>query len=218
MSVFDVMGPVMIGPSSSHTAGGVKIGLLARLVLALPVEEAEILLHGSFAETYQGHGTDRAIVGGILGFKPDDENIRNSLVLAEKKGIKVSFRKSDLGDVHPNTALIRLRSGETEIAILGSSIGGGDILVIRINDYQVSISGKFPTLWVLHKDRPGKVALITSILGEHDLNIAFMQVFRKKKGTIGSSIIELDQEVSPDIIEDLEKRDGIIQARYIPAL
>ncbi len=218
MSIFDVMGPVMIGPSSSHTAGGVKLGLLARMILALPIEEVEILLHGSFAETYQGHGTDRAIVGGILGFKPDDENIRNSLVLAEKRGINISFKKGDLGDVHPNTALLWLRSGETEVTILGSSIGGGDILVTRINDYEVSISGKFPTLWVLHKDQPGKVALITSVLGEHDLNIAFMQVFRKRKGTIGSSIIELDQKVGLDIIKDLEKRDGIILARYIPAL
>ncbi len=218
MSVFDVMGPVMIGPSSSHTAGGVKIGRLAGLVLSLPVEQAEVILHGSFAETYQGHGTDRAIVGGILGFKPDDERIRDSLLIAKEKGIKVSFKKADLGDVHPNTTLLRLKSGETELSILGSSIGGGDIQVFRVNDYEVNISGKLPTIWVLHKDQPGKVALISTILGAHNLNIAFMQVFRKKKGTIGSSIIELDQEVNTTIIRDLEKRDGIIQARYIPAL
>src|SRR5690554_4262725 len=125
MSIFEVMGPVMIGPSSSHTAGGVKMGLLAVLAFQSAVEEARITMHGSFAETYHGHGTDRAIVGGILGFKPDDERIRTSIQIAEERGIKISFAKADLGDVHPNTAVIELRGGGNEISVQASSIGGG---------------------------------------------------------------------------------------------
>jgi|SRR5690554_496069 len=218
MSIFEVMGPVMIGPSSSHTAGGVKMGLLAGLVFKSDIEEVRITMHGSFADTYHGHGTDRAVVAGILGFKPDDERIKSSLQIAEEKGIKIGFDKADLGDVHPNTAVIELRGGNNEISVQASSVGGGNILVSSIDNYEVNISGNLPALWILHEDRPGKVALITTILGEHNFNIAYMRVYRKKKGKIGSSVIELDQKVNGEVLGALEERDGIIQARYIPVV
>lgn len=218
MSIFDVMGPIMIGPSSSHTAGAAKIGKMARLIFNEKIDEANIYFHGSFADTYKGHGTDRAIVGGILGFNLDDERIKNSLEIAREKNIKVTFDRIDLKDAHPNSVMIKLKGESKEFSLVGSSIGGGDILVNKIDTYEVNISGKLPTLWILHQDRPGEVGIITSILGSYKLNIAYMQVFRKKKGTIGSSIIELDHDVNQFIIKHLENMDDIVQVRYIPPM
>jgi L-serine dehydratase len=212
------MGPVMIGPSSSHTAGAAKLGRIARYIFAEEIEVADIKLHGSFATTYRGHGTDRAVVGGILGFRPDDERIKSSLQIAKKKGVKVNISTVELRDVHPNTLVIVLKNKENMIRMVGSSIGGGNIRVGKINNYQVSISGQLPTLWVIHKDRPGMVGIITSMLGSYKLNIAFMQDFRMQKGSTGSSIIELDQEVGQAIIKDLVERNDIDQVRYIPPL
>lgn len=215
-SIFDVMGPVMVGPSSSHTAGAVKLGRIARFIFSAEIKKAEILLHGSFASTYKGHGTDRAVVGGILGFKPDDERIKNSLEIAEKKGIEIKFFEGELRDAHPNTLKITLGNGDKTISMVGSSIGGSDIRVKKIDEYDVNISGNLPTLWVIHRDQPGMVGVITSILGSYKLNIANMQDFRKKKGTTGSSIIELDQAVDKYIISHLENIDDISLVRYIP--
>lgn len=218
MSIFDVMGPVMTGPSSSHTAGAAKIGRLAKLIFQEQVNKAKVSLHGSFAETYRGHGTDRAVVGGILGFKPDDERLKSSLDIAREREIAVEFESITLKDVHPNTARIELRGERRQLSVIGSSIGGGDIIVSRIDNYEVNISGKYPTLWILHQDKPGEVGIITSVLGYYKINIAFMRVFRKKRGTVGSSIIELDQGVHKEIITELEKLEDIIQVRYIPPL
>ncbi len=218
MSVFDVMGPIMVGPSSSHTAGAARIGRMASLVFDDQVKEAEIFFHGSFAETYRGHGTDRAVVGGILGFNLDDERIKESLEIARKRNIEVKIEQIELRDVHPNTVMIKLKNKDRQLSLSGSSIGGGDIVVHKIDQYEVNISGKLPTLWVLHYDRPGEVGVITTFLGSYKLNIAFMQVFRKKKGTVGSSIIELDHEVDDEIIKHLLNIDDVLQVRYIPPL
>ncbi|MGM0437094.1 MAG: L-serine ammonia-lyase, iron-sulfur-dependent subunit beta [Bacillota bacterium] len=215
-SIFDIMGPVMVGPSSSHTAGAVKLGRIARFIFSDDIKKADIYFHGSFASTYKGHGTDRAVIGGILGFKPDDERIKNSLQIAKEKGIEVNFSEIQLRDVHPNTVKIVLSNEKESVTMIGSSIGGSDIRVIEIDSYEVNISGKLPTLWIIHKDKPGMVGVITSVLGSYKLNIANMQDFRKKKGTIASSIIELDHAVDEYILNHLRNIDGLSLVRYIP--
>lgn len=215
MSVFNVLGPIMIGPSSSHTAGAVKVGYLARSIFKDKLVKADIYLHGSFARTFRGHGTDRALVGGLLGFKPDDERIRDALNLAKEKGIEIEFHLSDLRGVHPNTAKLKLSGESKKMTIMGSSIGGSRIRIIQIDDYEVNFSGEMPTLWVLHKDVPGEVGIITSILGSYKLNIASMEVFRNKKGEVGSAIIELDHKVNDYVISHLQNMDDIYQVRYI---
>lgn len=215
MSVFNILGPIMIGPSSSHTAGAVKLGYLTKTIFKGKFKQAEIYLHGSFARTFKGHGTDRALVGGLLGFRPDDERIKNSLQIAKKRGMKIDFHLSDLRGVHPNTAKIKLQNEEKEMTIIGSSIGGSRIKITQIDQYQVDFSGEMPTLWVLHKDEPGEVGIITTILGDYKINIAKMIVFRNKKGEIGSSIIELDHQVNQKIITELNNMEDIYQVRYI---
>ena len=220
MGIFEIMGPAMIGPSSSHTAGAARIGRMAALLFAEKIDKAVVKLHGSFADTAVGHGTDKAIIGGLLGFKPDDERLKNSFVLAEKAGIDFSIEEIKLREVHPNTALLELsnQAAGKSIEVLASSIGGGRIEVREINGSTVKLSGRMPTLWIRHKDRPGEIALITSILGEHQINIAFMQVYRNRRGDIGSSILELDQKPSQKVLEELEKSKDIYQLRYLPAL
>ncbi|MFW6026065.1 MAG: L-serine ammonia-lyase, iron-sulfur-dependent subunit beta [Candidatus Woesearchaeota archaeon] len=215
-SIFDIMGPVMVGPSSSHTAGAVKLGRIAGFIFSDEIKKAEILFHGSFANTYKGHGTDRAIIAGILGFKPDDERIKESIDIAREKGIEVFFKEKEMREVHPNTAKIILSNDENSISMLGSSIGGSDIKIIEIDEFEVDISGKLPTLWVIHHDRPGMVGTVTSILGSYSLNIANMQNFRRKKGKTASSIIELDHAVDEYILTHLNNVDGIELVRYIP--
>ncbi|MCF8001363.1 MAG: L-serine ammonia-lyase, iron-sulfur-dependent subunit beta [Halanaerobiales bacterium] len=215
VSVFNVLGPIMIGPSSSHTAGAVKVGYLARSIFKDKLNKADIHLHGSFARTFKGHGTDRALVGGLLGFKPDDERIKNSLQIAKERNVEIDFHLSDLRGVHPNTAKLDLVGENKEMSIIGSSIGGSRIKIIQIDDYEVDFSGEMPTLWVLHKDEPGEIGIITSILGNYKLNIARMVVFRNKKGEVGSAIIELDHAVNDYVISNLENMDDIYQVRYV---
>ncbi|MFO7815993.1 MAG: L-serine ammonia-lyase, iron-sulfur-dependent subunit beta [Halanaerobiales bacterium] len=215
MSVFNVLGPIMIGPSSSHTAGAVKVGYLARSLFKDKLKKVNLHLHGSFARTFKGHGTDCALVGGLLGFKPDDERIRNSLKIAKKQNIEIKFQLSDLKGVHPNTAKLDLFGENKEMSIIGSSIGGSRIKIIQIDDYEVDFSGEMPTLWVLHKDEPGEIGVITSILGKYKLNIARMVVFRNKKGEVGSAIIELDHKINDFVVSNLENKDHIYQVRYL---
>ncbi|MGM0602829.1 MAG: L-serine ammonia-lyase, iron-sulfur-dependent subunit beta [Bacillota bacterium] len=218
MSIFEVMGPIMIGPSSSHTAGAAKLGRMARLLFDDKIEKVVVNLHGSFANTAGGHGTDRAVIGGLLGFLPDDERIRKSFQIAEEKGLDFEFREVNLRDVHPNTLMLELSSGDKNLSITGSSIGGGKIVITKINQNDVNLTGRMPTLWIMHQDRPGEVGKITSTLGYHSINIAFMQVYRNKKGDIGSCIIELDQVPEKDVITSLEKMENVIQVRYLPSI
>ncbi|ADQ13951.1 L-serine ammonia-lyase, iron-sulfur-dependent subunit beta [Halanaerobium hydrogeniformans] len=220
MGIFEIMGPAMIGPSSSHTAGAARIGRMAALLFAEKIDKAVVKLHGSFADTAVGHGTDKAIIGGLLGFKPDDERLRDSFSQAEKSGMDYSIQEVKLRDVHPNTALIELynQAADKSISVLASSIGGGSIEVREINGSAVKLTGRLPTLWIRHKDRPGEIALITSVLGKHQINIAFMQVYRNRRGDIGSSILELDQKPPQAVLDELEKCKDIYQLRYLPAL
>jgi len=220
VSIFEIMGPAMIGPSSSHTAGAARLGRMAKLLFAEKIDKAVVKLHGSFADTASGHGTDRAIIGGLLGFLPDDERLKNSFALAEEAGLDFSIEEVKLREVHPNTALIELYNKELdkELKMIGSSVGGGRIEVTEINSSPVKLTGRMPTLWILHKDRPGEIAIITSILGEHEINIAFMQVYRNRKGDVGSSIIEVDQKPDSEVIKSLEESEDIFQVRYLPPL
>ena len=187
MNVFDIVGPVMIGPSSSHTAGAVRIGRVARALLGCEPVSAQILLHGSFAKTYKGHGTDKALIAGIMGMATDDERIRFSPRLAEEAGLSVSILPTEIDGAHPNTALITLAdaTGRT-VSVQGASVGGGNILVTRVNGMEVHISGQYNTLIVLHQDTPGTIAAVTELLAEGQVEHLQLPPFPPEKGRRGS--------------------------------
>mgnify|MGYP001565639379 CR=1 FL=1 len=210
VGIFDILGPIMIGPSSSHTAGAARLGKVARAVAGDEILEVTFYLHGSFAKTYKGHGTDRALVAGILGMEPSDKRLRNSLEIAREKGLKFSFVESDLGDVHPNTVkfVMLTKSGKTR-EVVGSSIGGGSIKINEVNANKVEFTGDYPTLIIGQKDVPGVVSKVTKLLYDEGINIAFMSVFRRQRGQGANMIFELDYGVSEDIIEEIKKIEHI---------
>ena len=180
MDVFDIIGPIMIGPSSSHTAGAVRIGYLTRVLLAEPAIKARVYLHGSFAYTYKGHGTDRAIAAGIMGMKPENERIRNSLTLAKEQGLDITFESIDIPNAHPNTALIELTGIDgKEISVQGSSIGGGNIIITKIN-------------------------------GKHKINISQIHIGRDYRGGTATMCLQMDGlSVGPELKEDILQIDHI---------
>lgn len=220
MSIFEIMGPAMIGPSSSHTAGAARMGRIARLLFADKIDKAVVKLHGSFADTAAGHGTDKAVIGGLLGFLPDDERLRNAFELAEKEGMEFVLEEVKMREVHPNTAKLELYNNQKDkkLTVVASSIGGGKIKVTEIDGSPVEITGRMPTMWILHHDRPGEIGVITSILGSYKINIAYMHVYRNQKGDVGSCIIELDQKPNQYVIKHLENTKDIIQVRYLPKI
>ena len=187
INIFDMMGPVMVGPSSSHTAGAARIGNMGRTLLGEEVARADIGLYGSFAETGYGHGTDRALLAGLLGMKPDDLRIPNAYEEANRAGMAYSFRTVELRDAHPNTALLELtgKSGK-KLTLQASSIGGGAIVVNKIDGIDVNFTGDFNTLIVRNQDESGSVAAITSILSQVHINVANMSVNRHRRGGDGS--------------------------------
>ena len=200
MNVFDIIGPVMIGPSSSHTAGAVRIGRAAALLLGEPPKKASILLHGSFAKTYKGHGTDKALAGGIMGMEPWDSRIRDSLKLAASSGIQISFSSGTIDGAHPNTARITLTGASgKQVQLEGSSVGGGNILITRVNGMEVSFTGQNPTLIILHQDMPGVIAEVTAFVSEHQGNICNFRLNRLEKGGDAIMSIELDAPFSEEL-------------------
>ena len=210
VSLFDVIGPIMVGPSSSHTAGAVRLGNVARSLCSTQPRRVEFYLHGSFAQTYQGHGTGKALVGGMLGFWPDDERIRDSYQLAVQNGMEYAFFTEDLGDVHPNSVrIVSVLPDGSRSEMIGSSTGGGKILVTRVNDMVVKFTGQYPTLITRHQDQPGMVAHISGLLSEHLINIAFLEVFRSARGSLASMVIATDQPVNTVIIEELTSLEGV---------
>ncbi|HSR04153.1 MAG TPA: L-serine ammonia-lyase, iron-sulfur-dependent subunit beta [Proteiniclasticum sp.] len=215
--VFDIIGPIMIGPSSSHTAGAAKLAKIARGIAGEEPVEVKFYLHGSFSKTYKGHGTDRALVAGILGMDPADENLKESLKLAKMKGMSVSFEPKDLGDVHPNTVRItmKLKDGH-EVTITGSSIGGGAVEISQIDGEEIQFSGNYPTLLVSQRDAPGVVANISRLLYENGINIAFMSLFRSQKGRDAMMIFELDQNIDKNILEKLTQVESVEHVRFVP--
>ncbi len=217
MNIFDIIGPVMIGPSSSHTAGACRLGLLARGILGQRPAKAEIILHGSFAHTYKGHGTDRALIAGLMGWQPDDARIPDALRIAAEEGMDFSFTPGDLGSMaHPNSVLFRLtdEKGST-CEVVGASIGGGQIMVTNVDGFPVELTGVLPALFVPHRDEPGVIALVSTILATKQINIASMRVFREGKGETASMIIECDQAVSPAIIAHLEQLGPVKLVRFV---
>lgn len=212
-SVFDIIGPVMIGPSSSHTAGAVRIGRYARAILDEKPVKAEITLYGSFAETFRGHGTDRALMAGILGLNTDDSKIKKASDLALAQGLGVLINTGEVPGLHPNTALIILTgsSGKT-VQVQGKSVGGGNIIIDRINQYEVSVTGKNPTLLVEHLDKPGVIGRVTTLLGNSNINIAEMKMARNRKGANNFMVIETDQTVSNEMLAEIAARPDITSA------
>lgn len=204
MDLFDLIGPVMIGPSSSHTAGAARIGMTARLLLGEEVVRAEIGLHGSFSKTYRGHGTDRAIVGGLMGMSVDDERLRESLDLAREAGMTVIFQQVVLRGAHPNTVRMTVTGTSGKILSMeAASVGGGNIEIHRLNGMGVNFTGKENTLIIHHADTPGAIAKVTSVIASHNLNIANMQGFRRRAGGDAIMVLELDGEPTPGQIETI---------------
>lgn len=197
ISVFDVLGPNMIGPSSSHTAGAAIIAYLAQKMIAPPLRRADFRLYGSFAKTYRGHGTDRALVGGVLGFSADDERIRDSFALAKQQGLEFRFVPDETEtDVHPNTVEIRMENAAGRVmTVRGESLGGGKVRIVGINGVKVDFTGEYNALIVVQRDKPGVVAHITKTLSDRDVNIAFMRLFREQKGHTAYTIVESDQRL-----------------------
>jgi L-serine dehydratase len=215
INIFDMMGPVMVGPSSSHTAGAARIGNMGRTLLGEEVARADIGLYGSFAETGYGHGTDRALLAGLLGMKPDDLRIPNAYEEANRAGMAYSFRTVELRDAHPNTALLELtgKSGK-QLTLQASSIGGGAIVVNKIDGIDVNFTGDFNTLIVRNQDESGSVAAITSILSQVHINVANMSVNRHRRGGDALMVIETDQHIKPRQVEFLSELPGILSVTY----
>ena len=205
-SVFDIIGPRMTGPSSSHTAGAERIALMARRIIGNEVRKVRFTLYGSFAETGRGHGTDKALISGILGFEPDDPRIIDAYHYAEEEGIEVEFEYSDEPMRHPNTVKIEavdVNGRETEV--MGESIGGGNILITEINELEVELSGDYPTIIVQHQDVPGVIAEASHVLAQLGINIAFMRVFRHGRGDDAYMCIETDTPVTKELQEIMRK-------------
>jgi L-serine dehydratase len=218
-SLFDVVGPVMIGPSSSHTAGAVRLGLLARAILGGEPVRARILLHGSFASTGRGHGTDLALVAGLMGMCIDDPGIRDALDTAAAHGLEVRFEDADLGDWHPNTARFELEGADGRtVSITGSSLGGAEVVVTRIDDFDVEITGVLPTLVVTHTDRPGVIAGVTAALADGGCNIATMSDSREKRGEGALMLVQTDAAVSAEILARVGAVHDVTAVRAVPAV
>ena len=210
MNIIDIIGPVMIGPSSSHTAGAVRLGLLAAGILGAPPVKAQIDLHGSFAHTYRGHGTDVALLAGLMGWLPDDARIPQARKYAAEAGLEYNFAKVNLGDLtHPNTARFTLTAKDGKSCeVIGSSIGGAE----------VELDGKLPALLVSHTDKPGVIALVSSTLASASVNIATMRVFRKNKGGLATMVLECDQKVQPAIVQLLAALPPIDTVRFVDSV
>ncbi|TCT26812.1 L-serine dehydratase [Melghiribacillus thermohalophilus] len=210
-SVFDIIGPIMIGPSSSHTAGAARIGRMTRKLFGREPEWADIYLYGSFAKTYKGHGTDVAIVGGILDFDTFDERISQSLEIAKKNNINIRFIEEDALTDHPNTARIRMGDKDGEIELVGISIGGGKAEITELNGFDLKLTGHHPAILVMHNDKHGAIAAVTNILARHEINIGHMEVSRKEQGKEALMVIETDQNIPDELLHQLEQTENIVQ-------
>ncbi len=217
--LFDILGPTMVGPSSSHTAGACRLGYVVQAILGGMPERARIGLHGSFAMTGEGHGTKKAIVGGLLGYLPDDERLRTSLENAKARGLEFEFENVDLGeDAHPNSARFDAELGDERAEILGASIGGGQIRIFEIDGFDVDLTGSLPTLVVHADDVPGTIATLTRMLSERGVNLATMRVDRTGRGEQALMTIEADAEIPEELIEAMREQDWVHWIRYVRGL
>ncbi|NDI33253.1 L-serine ammonia-lyase, iron-sulfur-dependent subunit beta [Chengkuizengella sediminis] len=214
-SVFDIIGPVMIGPSSSHTAGAARIGKVARSLFGRQPKWITISFYGSFANTYKGHGTDVAIIGGILDFDTFDERIKSALGIAHQLGINVSFREEDAVTDHPNTARVKIGDDAGELELVGISIGGGKIEITELNGFELKLSGNHPAILIAHNDKFGAIASVSNLLAKHQINIGHMEVSRKERGKLALMTIEVDQNIDQSVLDDLSLLPNILQVTKI---
>lgn len=212
--VFDILGPIMIGPSSSHTAGAARLGKIAKEIVGTEFHKVVFYLHGSFGKTFEGHGTDKALVAGILGMDPSDEELKDSFAIAKSQNIEFEFIEADLGYEHPNTVKIVFKFEEDEdIYITGSSIGGGSILITDINGNKVEFSGDYPTMLIKYLDQKGVISRISSILSTNEINIATMKVIRENN--IATMVVETDSDINQEIVKEIDKLEEIIYIKGI---
>jgi len=218
VGIFDIIGPVMVGPSSSHTAGAVRIGQFGRLLLGEEPGKADIGLHGSFAATGEGHGTPLALLAGLLGMDPDDEGIPAAEEIARERGLAFAFEEADLGEVHPNSVRLRLRGEEAALDLCASSVGGGRIRVWSLDGFEVDLEGVYPTLLLSYPDRPGVLAMVTTILSNAGMNIATIKAHRDSRGGQALMTVELDHTPGAGVINALRHLPNMEQIRFVPRL
>ena len=218
MNIFDILGPVMVGPSSSHTAGAARIGMIARQLFGRQPEKAAVYLHGSFAATGKGHGTDKALIAGLLGMRPDDMRIPDSFQIAQEEGMEFTISPKDIREAHPNTAQIIMEAeGVNTMTIQAYSIGGGRIRVCKVDGIDVDFSGESNTLIIRNVDEPGRITDVTGALSKARINIATMQVFREKRGGSAIMVVETDQVVPKETMDELQSKEGIIRVKFLQA-
>lgn len=216
MNLFDILGPVMVGPSSSHTAGAVKIGYVTRHLLGEAPVRAQLSLHGSFAATGKGHGTDRALIAGLLGMQAEDERIPASFELAADQGLSFSFDTVQLREVHPNTVRLQVESASgKKLTVTGSSLGGGRIKVVDIDGIPTNFTLDYPTLIIRNQDNPGNIARVTTLLSEEQVNVATMQLYRNERGGEAVMVLEIDSGIAPHTLEILENMVDILKVIYL---
>ncbi len=216
LSIFDVIGPIMIGPSSSHTAGAVKLARVAALIAGRPFKHVEFGLHGSFAKTGVGHGTKYALLAGVLGITKDDEKIKHSPEIAAARGITYAFSEVELDDVHENSAVITFTHDDnTSTVIVGCSVGGARILVTKINGVDVELSAEQPTIVIQQLDRPGVISRVSQVLADNNINIGIMRFSRVAKRDVATSVIETDEKISPEVAGKLASLDAVFSVRVI---
>lgn len=215
-SAFDILGPIMVGPSSSHTAGAARLAKIASIIAGKNIESVQFVLHGSFAKTYRGHGSDRALVAGILGMDPWDDRLKDSIGIAKDQGLQIEFTLGDLGDVHPNTVkfIITKKNGEI-VEIVGSSVGGGNILIFEIDGEPVEFRGNYPTVIISHKDIPGMISKVSAGLYEENVNIASMKVYRNSRGLKASMVFETDSIVTESVLDRIRSMEDIYSIKQI---
>ncbi len=216
MNIFEILGPVMVGPSSSHTAGAVRIGYVCRKLMGEKIVTADIGLYGSFLLTGKGHGTPQAIVAGLLGMTPDDAKIPNSFEIAKAQGLKFTIGEAKLKEAHPNSVLLKL-TGESgkELEVIGESLGGSIINIAQIDGLPANISGDYPTLIASNMDVPGMVAKVSKVLFNAKINIAQMHLYRASRGKNSVLIAECDQEIESKTLNDIRDLDGIMKVSYL---
>lgn len=215
VSILDVMGPVMVGPSSSHTAGTARLGRVAREILDADPTEVHFYLHPPLAATYRGHGSDFALVGGAIGLNVDDPRIPEAIRIAEQMDVEIEFSEEDLGEVHPNTVRVEIRAGERETEIVGSSIGGGVIEVFKINGFQTRFKGDSPTLLLFYRDRPGMIAEVANIIADEGINIASLYCSRKQRGKDAFMQVDVDSPLSREALQRICSLEDVADARYL---
>ena len=215
MNIFDIIGPVMVGPSSSHTAGAVRIGFVSRKLMGEPVQSVKLLLYGSFLATGKGHGTDRALIGGLLGMLPDDERVPFAFEEADRAGLAFEFGEANLKEAHPNSVVLQMvgKSGR-ELEVIAASLGGGRMKICQLDGMEANFCAEYPTLIVQNLDQPGCVAKVTTMLSDIGINIATLQLYRDSRGGDAVMVVECDREVPADSIQWLEEQSGIERVTY----